>query len=98
MEIEVTVTGLGYGGEAVGRLPDGRAVFVPYALPGERVRVRVEEEKRGYARAACGVIDASPADCRAAFGSVAAATTSMPYASNGSKTEILRTRPNASVG
>lgn len=61
MEFEVTVTGLGYGGEAVGRLPDGRAVFVPYALPGERVRVRVEEERGRYARAAlCEVIDPSP--------------------------------------
>ncbi len=46
MEYEVTVTGLGYGGEAVGRLPDGRAVFVPYALPGERVRVRFGGRKR----------------------------------------------------
>ncbi len=61
MEFEVTVTGLGYGGEAVGRLPDGRAVFVPYALPGERVRVRLEEERGRYARAAlCEVIDPSP--------------------------------------
>lgn len=32
-------------------MPDGRAVFVPYALPGETVNVRLEEEKRGYARA-----------------------------------------------
>jgi 23S rRNA (uracil1939-C5)-methyltransferase len=48
---EVTLTTLAYGGEAIGRLPDGRAVFVPFALPGERVRVRLVEEKRGYARA-----------------------------------------------
>ena len=34
-----------------GRLPDGRAVFVPYALPGELVRMRLVEEKRGHARA-----------------------------------------------
>ena len=45
-----------YGGETIGRLPtdeNGRqkAVFVPFSLPGERVRVRLVEEKRGYARA-----------------------------------------------
>ncbi len=50
-EFEVELTTLVYGGDALGRLPDGRAVFVPYALPGERVRVRLVEEKRGHARA-----------------------------------------------
>jgi 23S rRNA (uracil1939-C5)-methyltransferase len=34
----------------MGRLPDARAVFVPFALPGEHVRIRLVEEKRGYAR------------------------------------------------
>ncbi len=50
-----------YGGEAMGRLEDGRAVFVPYALPGEHVRIRLAVEKRGYARAELlEVLDASP--------------------------------------
>lgn len=40
-----------YGGECMGRLPDGRAVFVPYSLPGEQVRIELVEEKRGFARA-----------------------------------------------
>lgn len=40
-----------YGGESLGRLPDGRAVFVPYALPGERVRVQLTETRRSFARA-----------------------------------------------
>jgi len=40
-----------YGGQAMGRLPDGRAVFVPFALPGEQVRLRPVEEKRGHVRA-----------------------------------------------
>ncbi|HEX7976577.1 MAG TPA: class I SAM-dependent RNA methyltransferase [Anaerolineales bacterium] len=48
---DLTLTSLAYGGDAIGRLPDGRAVFVPFALPGERVRVRLAEEKRGHARA-----------------------------------------------
>ncbi len=49
--VEVELTTLVYGGEAMGRLPDGRAVFVPYALPGELVRLRLVEEKRGFCRA-----------------------------------------------
>lgn len=48
---ELTLTTLTYGGEAMGRLPDNRAVFVPFGLPGERVRVRLTGEKRGFARA-----------------------------------------------
>jgi 23S rRNA (uracil1939-C5)-methyltransferase len=47
---EVVLDKLAYGGEAMGRLPDGRAVFVPFALPGETVRTRLVEEKRGFAR------------------------------------------------
>jgi 23S rRNA (uracil1939-C5)-methyltransferase len=39
-----------YGGDAMGRLPDNRAIFVPFGLPGERVRVRLIEEKKNYAR------------------------------------------------
>jgi 23S rRNA (uracil1939-C5)-methyltransferase len=48
--IEITLTALVYGGEALGRLADGKAVFVPYALPGEKVVIRLIEEKKGYAR------------------------------------------------
>lgn len=40
-----------YGGEVMGRLPDARAVFVPFGLPGEQVRVRLVEEKKHFARA-----------------------------------------------
>ncbi len=47
---EVTLTSLVYGGEALGRLPDQRAVFVPFGIPGERVRIRLVDEKRGFAR------------------------------------------------
>src|SRR5688572_23160357 len=39
-----------YGGDAMGRLPDGRAVFVTFGLPGERVRVRLTEERKNFAR------------------------------------------------
>jgi 23S rRNA (uracil1939-C5)-methyltransferase len=61
MEQEVTLITLTYGGDAMGRLEDGRAVFVPFGLPGERVRVRLREEKRGYARAELvEILEASP--------------------------------------
>jgi 23S rRNA (uracil1939-C5)-methyltransferase len=48
---DITLETFAYGGEVLGRLPDGRAVFVPFALPGEVVRVRLVEEKPRYARA-----------------------------------------------
>ena len=48
---EVTLDKLTYGGDAIGRLPDSRAVFVPFAIPGERVRLRLVEEKPRFARA-----------------------------------------------
>ncbi|MBU1660595.1 MAG: class I SAM-dependent RNA methyltransferase [Chloroflexi bacterium] len=48
---QITLTTFTYGGESLGRLPDQRAVFVPYALPNETVRICLVEEKRGYARA-----------------------------------------------
>jgi len=50
MDQEITLTTFTYGGDALGRLDDGRAVFVPFGLPGERVRVRLTEEKRNFAR------------------------------------------------
>ena len=36
----VAITGIAAGGDGVGRLADGRAVFVPRVAPGERVRLR----------------------------------------------------------
>jgi len=50
-ELLVEVTTPTYGGECIGRLADGRAVFVPYTLPGELVKIELVEEKRGFARA-----------------------------------------------
>jgi 23S rRNA (uracil1939-C5)-methyltransferase len=48
--LEFRLEKLAYGGDAMGRLEDGRAVFVPFGLPGERVRVRLTEERRNFAR------------------------------------------------
>ena len=39
-----------YGGTFLAR-DEGKAMFVPLALPGEKARVRIVEEKRGYATA-----------------------------------------------
>ncbi|MCJ7718183.1 MAG: TRAM domain-containing protein, partial [Anaerolineales bacterium] len=50
LEYEVTPTVCVYGGDALARLPDGRAVFIPYALPEETIRIRLVEEKERFAR------------------------------------------------
>ena len=58
---DVAITGIAAGGEGVGRLGDGRAVFVRGALPGERVRVGVTEERGRFARAEIAeVLEAAP--------------------------------------
>ncbi len=50
-----------YGGDCLGRLSDGRAVFVPFTLPGETVQVELLEEKKRYARGrAVQILEASP--------------------------------------
>ena len=51
MSIDVELTDLAYGGDAVGRY-EGRVLFVPGGIPGEKVRVDIEVERRGHARAA----------------------------------------------
>ncbi|HSE37751.1 MAG TPA: TRAM domain-containing protein, partial [Blastocatellia bacterium] len=51
--IDVTTERLAYGGDAIAR-HDGLAIFVPYAAAGERLRVRITERKKSFAR---GVID-----------------------------------------
>jgi len=50
-EYIITPTKCVYGGEALARLPDGRAVFISYALPDEELRIRLTEDKERYARA-----------------------------------------------
>jgi 23S rRNA (uracil1939-C5)-methyltransferase len=55
-----------YGGEGLGRLPadehgSGKAVFVPFVLPGETVEAVLREQKPGFARAQLdGILAASP--------------------------------------
>jgi 23S rRNA (uracil1939-C5)-methyltransferase len=49
--VSVELTDAAFGGEAIGHLPDGRVVFVPRGLPGERALVQVVQERRDFARA-----------------------------------------------
>ena len=42
------IQSLVYEGGGFGRLPDGRAAFVPFVMPGERVTARLREEKKGF--------------------------------------------------
>ncbi len=59
--LEVRFGSLVYGGWALGRLPDGRALFAPYLLPGERALIRVTESRAGWARGrAVELLEASP--------------------------------------
>lgn len=49
------------GGQTLGRWPDGRAVFVPFALPGETVLAEPIEEKQSFVRARLAeVLEAAP--------------------------------------
>jgi len=52
---DVRIERLAAGGDGVGRLPDGRTIFVQLSAPGDLVRVRVVESRRRFAR---GEIDA----------------------------------------
>ncbi len=48
--VETRIESLAAGGDGVGRMPDGRALFVPLSAPGDRVTVRVVEQRKRYAR------------------------------------------------
>ncbi len=48
--IELEIESTAYEGKSVGRI-DGLVVFVPYALPGDRVAARVVKRRRRYAEA-----------------------------------------------
>jgi 23S rRNA (uracil1939-C5)-methyltransferase len=59
--VELQPTSVAAGGEAVARDADGRVVFVGGALPGERVVVEIDEQKKRWARGhAVEVLEPSP--------------------------------------
>ena len=49
--VELHIDALAAGGDGVGRLADGRVVFVPLAAPGDRVRARLVSLRSRFARA-----------------------------------------------
>jgi 23S rRNA (uracil1939-C5)-methyltransferase len=49
--METVIEKIVYGGDGMGRAPDGRPVFVPFTVPGETVRVEPGESRKGYLRA-----------------------------------------------
>ena len=58
---DIDLTTDSFGGDCVGRLPDGRAVFVPFGIVGERVRIELTTEKRNFARGCItAILDPSP--------------------------------------
>jgi len=59
----VTITRIAVGGDGVGRLSDGRVVFVPRTAPGDRIRLREGslQRHRNFARAEVGeIVEAGP--------------------------------------
>ena len=50
---EIKIEKIVAGGDGLGRLPDGRAIFVPFVLPGEQVIIQLVDEKKRYARWHC---------------------------------------------
>ncbi len=49
-DLIVEVQSLAAGGDGVARLEDGRVVFIPWAAPGDRLRIKLTEEKPRFAR------------------------------------------------
>jgi 23S rRNA (uracil1939-C5)-methyltransferase len=49
--LRVTIERLVFQGSGLGRLPDGRVVFVPYTAPGDEAEIEVTEARDDYVRA-----------------------------------------------
>lgn len=49
-EIELEIVDVAYGGDGIAR-HEGRVVFVPFTITGERIRARITDLHRSYARA-----------------------------------------------
>ena len=58
--IELQIHDIAFGGKGVGRV-EGKAVFVPFTIEGERVRARIVREKKNFAEAELlDVLEAAP--------------------------------------
>jgi len=58
---EIELMASAFGGECIGRLPDGKTVFVPFGIVGERVEIELLVDKSRFARGRIKrVLEASP--------------------------------------
>ncbi|MBE9532273.1 MAG: 23S rRNA (uracil(1939)-C(5))-methyltransferase RlmD [Proteobacteria bacterium] len=48
MTKEIDIISLTYGGRGLGRV-DGKVVFVPFSVPGDKLKVRITKEKKSFA-------------------------------------------------
>jgi 23S rRNA (uracil1939-C5)-methyltransferase len=60
--VPVTIESLAHGGDGVGRLPDGRTVFVPLSCPGDEAEIEVTEDHGRWARGAIARLVRASAD------------------------------------
>ena len=92
----MSIRSLAAGGDGVARLPDGLALFVPLSAPGDRVRVRIVERRRRFARGEISeVLEEGPKRCAprcAVFGRCGGCSWQhLEYSAQvGAKQEILR--------
>jgi 23S rRNA (uracil1939-C5)-methyltransferase len=49
--VELQISDVAFGGNGVGRTPEGKAVFVPFTIEGERVAAAIAREKKQFADA-----------------------------------------------
>jgi len=49
-EAHIKITDMAFGGDGIGRLDDGRVVFVPFTTPGDEVNIALTEQKKTYCR------------------------------------------------
>jgi 23S rRNA (uracil1939-C5)-methyltransferase len=60
--VQVRIHEAAYRGKGVGKLPDGRVVFVPHTLPGELVAAEIVRRRKSFAEARLlAVLEPSPA-------------------------------------
>jgi 23S rRNA (uracil1939-C5)-methyltransferase len=51
LDVEVTIDALGPKGDGIAEI-EGQRLFVPFTVPGDRVRVRLRDDAKGPANAA----------------------------------------------
>ena len=82
--VEVALTAVAAGGDALGRLPSNKVVFVEGALPGEVVVAEIVEDRHDFARArAIEVVTAASSRVEPSCPGVAAGCGWLPVAARG---------------